>query len=494
MATVRDITTMCKAGQIQEAYDLAKSDIELNSNDVWAQREMGWALYYFLRKDAENGQYDQLLAHIDELQSLDQLNLTNDAMIFENVIFWVGYFAKKHLTPAGIDSPARLSTLFAKFRDYTFTPSKGYSFMLESFIKCDAWQEMLDFFEWWNLNNLRPEDYQPVEIARGRSIMSVAERAYIAKSKALIRMQDLGMIKEFLPELDELMNSHPEMTYPGYFYGKLLLTLGSTPEDALRVIVPFARKKASEFWVWQLLSDVFTNDQEKQLACLLRAVHCRTQENFLGKVRIKLADLFIRRNELPQAKFQIDKVTQCYLSQGWHLPYEIDCWIHQPWINSVVASDESPINYQSISDGILLDGTEEAIAVVTYYDQNSKRATLIYGYEKLLKEKIRFKVGPGTVLKLNYITEADGRMRVLQAGKTPFPTDLDYAKVVQGTIKKRDEWSFAFMYYGDQKAFVSPQTVNKYHVKDGENVKCLIVYDYDKKKEKWNWVVICINR
>lgn len=494
MATVREITTMCKAGQIQEAYDLAKSDIDLNPNDVWVQREMGWALYYLIRKDAENGQYDQLLAHIDELQSLDLLNPSNDAMIFENVIFWVGYFAKKHLMPTGIDTPARLSTLFAKFRGYTFTPSNGYSFMLESFIKCDAWQEMLDFFEWWNLNNLRPEDYQPVEIAKGRSIMSVAERAYIAKSKALIRKNDLGMIEEFLPEMDKLMNNHPEMTYPGYFYGKLLLTLGTTPEDALRVIVPFARKKASEFWVWQLLSDVFTNNIEKHLACLLRAVHCRTQENFLGKVRIKLADLFIRRNELPQAKFQINKVTECYLSQGWHLPNEIDYWIHQPWINNVVASDKSPIDYQSISDSILLNGTDETIAVVTYYDPNSKKATLVYGYEKQLKEKIRFIVGPGAVLKLNYVIEADGHMRVLQAGKTPFPTDLNYAKVVQGTIKKRDDWPFAFMHYGDQKAFVSPQIVNKYHVTDGENVKCLIVYDFDRRREKWNWVVISINR
>ena len=494
MATVKDITTKCKAGQIQEAYDLAKSDIELNPNDVWAQREMGWALYYLIRKDAENGQYDQLLAHIDEFQSLDQLNLTDDAMIFENVIFWIGYFAKKHLTPTGIDTPARLSTLFAKLRDYTFTPSKGYSFILESFIKCDAWQELIDFFQWWNLDNLREEDYRPVEFARGRTIMSVAERAFIAKSKALIRKNDLGMIEEFLPQMDELMNNHPEMTYPGYFYGKLLLTLGSTTEDALRVIVPFARRKATEFWVWQLLSDVFINDQEKQLACLLRAVHCRTQENFLGKVRIKLADLLIRRNELPQAKFQIDKVTQCYLSQGWHLPYEIDYWVHQPWINCIVSSDESPIDYQIISDSILLGGTEEAVAVVTYFDPNSKRASMVYGYEKQLKEKIRFKVGPGVVLKLNYITEANGRMRVLQASKTQFPSDLNYAKVVQGTIKKREEWPYAFMHYGDQKAFVSPQVVNKYRITDGENLKCQIVYDYDKKKERWNWVVISINR
>ena len=308
MATVRDITTMCRAGHIQEAYDLAKSDLELNPNDVWTQREMGWSLYYLIRNDAENGQYDQLLAHIDELQSFDLLNLTNDVMIFENVIFWVGYFAKRHLMPTGIDTPTRLSTLFSKLKEYTFTPSNGYSFLLEGFIKCDSWQELLEFIEWWNLDNLRSADYMPVVLNNGRTIISLAERAYIAKSKALIRKNDLGMIEEFLPEMDELMNNHPEMTFPGFFYGKLLLTLGTTPEDALRVIVPFARKKATEFWVWQLLSNVFTNDQEKQLACLLRAVHCRTKENFLGKVRIKLADLYIRRNELAQAKFQIDKV------------------------------------------------------------------------------------------------------------------------------------------------------------------------------------------
>ncbi len=85
-------------------------------------------------------------------------------------------------------------------------------------------------------------------------------------------------------------------------------------------------------------------------------------------------------------------------------------------------------------------------------------------------------------------------MRVLQARKTPFPIHLDYAKVVQGTIKKRDEWAFAFLHYSDQKAYISPQIVNKYHFTDGENVKCLIVFDYDKKKGKWSWIVISINR
>ena len=491
MAAIKDITTMCKNGQVQEAYELATADLELQQ--PWAQRSMGWVLYYLIKGDADTANYQSLVAHLDELNSLDQLTIPDDNMIYENVLFKVAAFVKSHVSPTGIDTPAILSTIFSKLKGYNFEPSKGYSFLLSSFIKCSNWQEMADFLDWWNLDKLTQDDYIPYRTENGRTIMSVAERAFIAQSKALLLLKDLGRIEEFLPKLDDLMNTHPEMTYPGYFYGKLLLSLGSTPDEELKVIVPFARKKATEFWVWQLLSDVFTNEPDKQLACLLRAVHCRTQENFLGKVRIKLATLFIQRNMLDYAKFQIDKVTQCYLSQGWHVPYEIDCWIHQPWINSVSPNNGDPIDYQSITNSILCEGTEEAIAIVTFVDQKTQKAHMIYGQEKRMAQKLRFKVGPGTVLKINYIIDGDGRPKVLNAGKVQFPTDLTYAKVVEGKIKKRDEWNFAFMHYDNKKCFVPPKVATKYGVVDGQNVKCLIVYDYDKGKETWNWVCLSIN-
>ncbi len=243
-----------------------------------------------------------------------------------------------------------------------------------------------------------------------------------------------------------------------------------------------------------MLSDVFVNEQDKQLACLIRAVHCRTQENFLGKVRIKLAALYIQRNQLDLAKFQIDKVTQCYLPQGWHLPYEVDCWIHQPWINTVKSSDETPIDYMAITNEILGEKTEEAIAVVTYVDPNSQKAAMVYGFEKRMSQRLRFKVGVGATLKLNFVIESNGKQRILNAGKCKFPSDLDYAKVVEGTIKRKSDWPYAFLHNANEKVFIAPPVASKYNVKDGEMIKCLIVYDFDKKKNSWNWVVISVNR
>lgn len=34
MANVKDITTMCKAGQVQEAYELAKTDLAARPADI----------------------------------------------------------------------------------------------------------------------------------------------------------------------------------------------------------------------------------------------------------------------------------------------------------------------------------------------------------------------------------------------------------------------------------------------------------------------------
>lgn len=491
MAYVKDITTMCKAGQVQEAYDLAKADLAVMSADVWVQRAVGWALYYMIKADSDIGDYTKLLEHIDELKSLDQLSLANDYMIFDNVQFQIANFIRTRISLTDIEASSKLTTLFSKLKDYEFTSSKRHSYLLQTILKFENWSEMPNFFDWWNLDNLTPEDYTPYINQKGQKMMTLAERAFIANSKVLLRLNDLGRIEEFLPKLDNLMNNHTEMMYPGYFYGKLLLALGNNSDEALKVIIPFARKKATEFWVWQLLSDVFTNDEEKRLACLLRAVHCKTQETFLGKVRIKLATLYINRGLLNCARFHIDAVTRCYASQGWRLPYEIDCWIHQPWLNSTTPDGNDPIDYMSITDPILYNGAEECIAVVTYVNPNSHKAFIIYGKQKRAVQKFRFKVNAGATLKLHYMTDNQDRMKVLSSTTVTLTSELDYAKYVEGNIDKRDDKEFAFLKSHSINCFVPPNIVKMYDLKNGDKIKSLIVYDYNKKKDAWNWV--CIN-
>ena len=148
----------------------------------------------------------------------------------------------------------------------------------------------------------------------------------------------------------------------------------------------------------------------------------------------------------------------------------------------------------SITNTILCVGTEETVAIVTYVDQNSRKATLVYGHEKRTSQRLRFKVGHGAVLKINYITELDGNLRVLSAGRTHFPTDLDYAKVVEGTVRKRTDKDFAFLKTYDGDFYISSNLVRKHDLHDNEAIKSLIVLDYNRKKESWEWTCVSINK
>lgn len=146
MANVKDITTMCKAGQVQEAYELAKTDLAARPADVWAQRAVGWALYYMIKADSEVGDYAKLLEHIDELKSLEQLTIANDSMIFDNVQFQIANFIKNNIFLTDIEASSKLSTLFSKLKDYEFKPSIGHSFLLQTILKFENWSKMPDFF------------------------------------------------------------------------------------------------------------------------------------------------------------------------------------------------------------------------------------------------------------------------------------------------------------------------------------------------------------
>lgn len=481
---------MCKSGQVKEAYDLAKNDYASDASSPWTQRAFGWALYYFIKSDVENGDYKELTGHVSELKSLELLTVANDAMIYDNVQLQIGTFIKKYVTLNDIEASAKLSTFFHLLKDYSFKSSLGHSVLLQSYIKFGTWSEMADFFDWWNLDTLRAEDYIPFIMPDGKKVMTLAERAFIANSKALLKQSELGRIEEFLPKLDCLMTNHPEMMYPGYFYGKLLLKLGSDTDEALKVIVPFARNKVSEFWVWQLLSEVYTYEPEKQLACLLRAVHCKTQETFLGKVRIKLATAYIQMNQFDRARYHIDLIKRCYVSQCWKLPYEVECWIHQPWFNTTSPNANNPMDFMKITNEILCDGTEESIAAVTYMDPNSHRATIIYGEEKRMVYKFRFNVSVGSILKINYVKDVNGRIKILNSAKTNIQNNLSYMKVVEGLVRKQDKNNFAFI----DNCFIPGNIIQKYKVVNGEQIKALVVYDYNKKKEGWNWVCISIEK
>lgn len=494
MAAIRDITALCKAGKLADAYELAKADMEVSPDNVWTQRGMGWALYYLLRDDCEKKRRQEFYEHFRELTELDLLTADSDSMIFENVLWKLAEYLK-NIPDENTEEVNRLFPLLCK---YHFSPSKGYSFLLKSVLGFESWPCLVEFFEWWNLDNLQHEDYQQFQLENGRKIMALAEQAYIACSKALLRLNDKDKIRAFLPRMEQLMDDYPEMMYPGYFCGKLMLALGAAREDALENVLPFARKKSSEFWVWQLLGEMYRDDPDMQLACLLRAVHCRTQEAFLGKVRMKLVSLYVSRKDYSRGKYHLDQVTRCYVQQGWRLPVEVQNWMRESWVHVTVADSSDGMDYRRMTDAILAHDTNESIAVVTYVDEVRKCTFLIYGKEQracVRTSDLKLYPKEGLLLKLKWMPDERGiNVMGTEVIKLSAFQDLPYIRFIEGSLDKRPDKPFAFIRQGDVSCYIRPDMLEGRNLNGGDTVYVLAVWDYSKKKNAWNWTCVKLKK
>lgn len=490
MATVKDITTMCKAGNVIEAYEIAKADFNAQPQNVWSQRKIGWALYYMLKKDIENKDNTAFCNHIEEVTNLDLLTITTDSLFFDTVLWVLAEFIKS----IPIDNIQEIDKLFSLFNKYTFNPSKGYSYLLKSCLRFVAWEHLVDFFEWWNLNNLLPEDYEQVELDNKQKIMPLAEQAYIAYSKALLKLNDKEKNRDFLPKIEKLIEDHPEMMYPGYFCGKLMLAIGTEKGDALNAVMPLVRKKQSEFWIWQLLGEIYKADIETCLACLLRAVHSKAQEKFLGKVRMKIASIYISHNDYARAKYHIEQMIQCYMKEGWRLPYEVQNWTREPWMLNAAVDKSDSIDYKRITDTILLNGTNKSIAIVTFVDIVNKCVAIIYGEKKRTMVKFRnLNVKEGTLLNIYWTPVQKGGINIIKAellkGKI---INCTYIKQISGSVLKSANHSFAFVKAQNISCFIHPTKVERYKLKGGETVTVLAAHNYNRGKEEWSWTCISV--
>lgn len=242
------------------------------------------------------------------------------------------------------------------------------------------------------------------------------------------------------------------------------------------------------------MSEIYKEDIETCLACLLRAVHCKTQEKFLGKVRMKIASIYLSRTDYSRAKYHIEQITQCYMEEGWHLPYEVQNWTRESCMLNATVDESDSIDYKRITDGILLKGTNKSIAIVMAIDAVNKRVVIIYGEKKRAVVKIKkMNIKEGTLLNIYWIPAQNGEIKIVKAELIKDEiVNCPYIKRISGSVLKSANKSFAFVKGQNIDCYIHPKKVEKYNLKGGETVTVLAVYNYNKGKEEWSWTCMSV--
>jgi hypothetical protein len=494
----KEIKELRQAGRLEEAYAMAIVELEADLSNIWGKRNLSWVLYAQLEEQAAN--LDAFISKINEVKELG-LPVTEE-MFFENISIVISKAARgisQDVTP----DINKIHRLFDSINELPIKRnSKWFSVLFKAMHKSmKVSDRYIEFADWWDFENFRPEDFQKEKMPNGKELMSVAEQAYIAYAKHLLPKQtqhgEIMFNKEkaeaFMPELSRIVDSYPHFQYPAYFNAKLLLALGDK-ENMLGSLLPFAKKKRNDFWVWEILAEAFSSDPEKVFACYCKALSCKSPNEMLVNLRQKMARILISKKLFNEARTEIDLLVYARTENGFKIPSEVTNWQAMEWYNAAINSNSNYGFYKTylpIAEALLFNDVQEESVIVEFVNSDKKILNFIaseskFGFFKY--ERFLSNVKIGDTLKVRFQGGSNEGMHQLY---TAIKVNDDafkkqFIKELSGFVKIPTDKTFGFI----DDVFINPALVSKYKLTDGMQFEGIAIKSFNREKKQWTWKII----
>lgn len=491
-----------KAGKLEEALLMAKAELEAAPNDIWAKRNMSWVYFDLLKKAIEEKDLDEAINVLTDIKQLELPDSEN--MLFDNIAWKLASFII-HLPGTENSHFEKVNSIFFIIKDFAFPkPSDSYSFLykaLHKFFKDSP--IFLEIADWWNFENFQPKDYEKYVLENGRTIMAIAEQAYIAYSKSLLNARDEfgrpyineDKVREFLPKLVLLNERYPKYQYPPYFQAKLLLKLGDR-DSAFKELLPFAKRKSSEFWIWTILADLNKSDADKHFSCYCKALSCNAQEEMVVAARENIAALFIERGLFNEARTEIELLIRARLAKKWTIPPKVIEWQNQDWFSNTTIKQSNKDVYRKFARAaetilyadipeelIFVDFVNKDKKILNFYDNDFQKG--FFKYDRFIEN-----INVGDVLSARFEQkEVEQPSIVTTLAKTNDPLfKSKFFKEVESKIQMGANKPYGFL----EDVFINPKLVNNYQLSYNQICKISARKSYNKEKGQWQWSAIDI--
>jgi len=496
----KEIKELRQAGKLEEALNLAKAEMEAEPANIWPKRNISWVYYDYLKLNGTFEHFDTFISWLNEIKNL-QLPV-EEKMLFEKLCWQVGKMAFSLLKNNPQDHHKGMR-LFEAIQSFHFPkPSEGFSFLFKALHKSlKETDNYLQFADWWDFKNFMPEDFKKEKMPNGKEVMAIAEQGYITYAKHLLPKQtqfgEISFNKErasaFLPVLSEIVDNYPQFQYPAYFNAKLLLALGDK-DHMLSALLPFAKKKRNDFWVWEILSEAFSNDPEKVFACYCKALSCKSPEEMLVSLRQKMAGILIAKKLYNEAKTEIDLLVQARTEHGFRIPNEVINWQATEWYKNAIVSKSNFGFYKAqlpIAEGLLFNDIPEELVIVEFVNSDKKMLNFIaseskFGYFKY--ERFFSEIKIGDILKVRFQGGSKEGIHQLYTAVKVNDEEFEkqFLKEVTGVIKIPAGKLFGFI----EDVFIHPSLVSKLKLTHGMTFKRKAIKSYNQEKKQWSWKLI----
>lgn len=569
------IARLRKKGFLDEALQRSLELMEKESEDIRVRRAYAWVLYDLTKKALRENDKAEALRNFEIYENLE---LTpEDVMLHENFArlrpkakpdsqslvealeakitgnhqealdkmraawkeasdpqylseeyAWALFRVLKEKITESKEAMADIAPLMQEYRSvFKSRPALVHSQMLRLMLKIadvplplpeGGYLDMLEFFDWWNLDNLRSDDFKPftTEIkGKEKIIQPMAATAYGSYSSLLIDRYEYALRKNddaeaealkvrmeaFLEKLTEFYRVHPNYEWMPYYKLKLKIALHITDEKTEQSLLDFVKKQRKDFWAWGTMGDYYLGiDPEIAIGCYCKALTCKAPNEFLGRTRLKLARLLPMKNLYNEAKTELMTIITTYEMRGWKIPRDVTEMMGESWYEKARVY---PLNANLYRDWKwkaeeLIFGKQTIYTcIITRIDRERGNAFFIINKE--ITGKVVIKEFPGMAIESGMIFDVTlekkfGPNKVVSykaARLMPSTKTLsdEIAKPFYGQLKVNAKAGFGFV----DTIYIHPDLIKMKNLRHYQQVNGMAVIQFDPKKQQWGWSAVSLS-
>ncbi|MCQ2289344.1 MAG: hypothetical protein MJZ74_09630 [Muribaculaceae bacterium] len=363
----KEVNALRKAGRLDEAIAMAQADLDREQSS-WSISAMFWCLND--RSKREEGEQlkataDQMLQLVQALGEPDEivaaavkrleLRLDPHCAVIQRAL------ADSKEEHRAIDACATLTALYNEgqlgpqwHEQYGWTlyralhadqsadtlrrrrwlhvylklglerPSLLHSLILSEAVRIERAmpQDFLfsGFVTMWGLENLREDDWKDYVTADGLRVPSLVEKViavYVKEMLVTPRLVPGDAFNDVLDRALEMFKSNENLPR----YKAQLLICDNRTDEAIDFYRKMIVKSPSKFFLWSELSEL-VDEQELKISMLCCALNSHVKDEFVGKLRLKLARLLCEAGQQSQARHEVDRFRETYDRNRWKIPTE----------------------------------------------------------------------------------------------------------------------------------------------------------------------------
>lgn len=356
--SVKEITELRKSGNLKAAYRLAADEYRIDRDNPWAQSALFWVLRDICVKMQETEDINtarkalkfmekllptmkdsgkvgerayrylrsffipesKVITDASKLSKTDPDNALNlvhqyidspetvDNQMHESLGWILFRYVKLHLT----DSKPYYTYKYLKeyLKLNIPRPSLLHSQMLKLAVLCNEEQEgwrFLEFIEEWDTRNFMEEDWDDSTDNNGKKYPSLAAKTAIKYFKLL---KDMGgnRKEEQISLLASLYDTMIQHTMPDEWIlrQRAIIHLWQHQfQEAADIYKKLLLELGDKYYIWSEMAGCIDNDEQMRAAFLSKALLIERHEEFIGPIRLLLADSLIRQGFMSEALFEL---------------------------------------------------------------------------------------------------------------------------------------------------------------------------------------------